>query len=114
MRRLPKFVRVGGLKVGIVKTHELMHDNGHEGTDDRYHRAYGVYEPSGPIIWLDDVSGPERIKVTLVHESLHALVNTTHMQMDPEDEEVLVGRLAPLVLDFIRANRGAIAFLQES
>lgn len=109
MRRLPKFLRIGGLKVAIAKQPELLHD-----TEHGVHRAYGVFDPGQYIIWLDGVSGPERTKVTLVHESLHMFINTARLELDAEDEEKLVGRLAPLLLDFIRSNRGAIAFLQES
>ena len=41
------------------------------------------------------------------------MLNTSKLD-EVEDEEELVGRLAPVLLDFIRANRGAIAYLQES
>lgn len=109
MRRLPKFVRVGGLKVGIGKIDGLLHDNDHD-----THRAYGVFDPGQYLIYLDGASSAERTKVTLVHEVLHMVINTARLELDPEDEEKLVGRTAPLLLDFIRANRGAIAYLQES
>lgn len=109
MRRLPKFVRIAGLKVGVLRVEGLHHEGAHD-----THRAYGVYDPSQPIIWLDAASGPERTKVTLVHEVTHGLINTARLELDAEDEEKLVGRLAPLILDFIRANRGAVAYLQES
>lgn len=102
------------MKVVIVKQDDLIHDNESGDEDDRFHRAYGVYDPAGPIIWLDTASGPERMKATLVHESLHALINAAHMAMDPADEEEMVGRLAPIILDFIRVNRGAVAYLQEN
>lgn len=110
MRRLPKFVRVAGLKVGLLVLPQLMHD-AEDGS--HAHRAYGVYDPGQPIIWLDAASGPERRKTTLVHEVLHAAIDVTGIEMGAEEEE-LVNRLAPIVFDFIRANRGAIAYLQES
>lgn len=111
MRRLPKFLRIGGLKVGILVEHQLLHENP---GDDHGHRAYGVFDPSIPLIWLDKDSGSERQKVTLVHEAMHVFLNTARLGMTPEQEEEFVGRVSPLVLDFIRANRGAIAYLQES
>lgn len=111
MRRLPKFIRVGGLKVALLRVPDLMHD-----ADDgsHAHRAYGVFDPAQPLIWLDTASGPERQKVTLVHEFLHAAINTARLDFDAETEEMMVGRLAPFVLDFLRSNRGAVAYLQES
>lgn len=114
MRRLPTSVRVGGLRIGIGKVPNLTHDNGDEESGDRHHRAYGVFEPGGPAIWLDQSSGPERLKATLVHEVVHALINTARLNMLPDEEEEFVGRLSPLLLDFIRANVGAVAYLQES
>lgn len=111
MRRLPKFVRVGGLKVGLLRIPQLLHD-AEDGT--HAHRAYGVFDPAEPLIWLDSASGPERQKVTLVHEVLHAIMNTARLNYTDDEEEQVVERLAPLVLDFIRANRGAVAYLQEN
>jgi hypothetical protein len=88
-----------------------MHND--EGTEDENgHRAYGVFDPSQPDIWLDKASGPERTKSTLVHESLHCMLSLAHIEVEHEEE--LVSRLSPILLDFLRANRGAIAYLQES
>lgn len=111
MRRLPKFLRIGGMKVGVLVLPQLVHE-AEDGT--HAHRAYGVFDPGAPLIWLDTESGPERRKATLVHETLHAILNTARMELAADDEEQMVGRMAPLVLDFIRTNRGAIAYLQES
>lgn len=110
MRRAPKHVRILSQRIAV----EFVEGLTHEGDDDEHaHRAYGVFDPGVPGIALDKASGPERTKVTLVHECLHAMLNTSKLD-EVEDEEELVGRLAPVLLDFIRANRGAIAYLQES
>ena len=109
MRRLPKFVRIMGQRMLITVVPDLVH----KGTGDEHdERAYGVFYPDDPGIWLDKANGAERTKVTLVHECLHAMLNTSQFYDLPEEE--VVSRMAPLLLDFIRANRGAIAYLQEN
>jgi Zn-dependent peptidase ImmA (M78 family) len=114
VRRLPKFIRIAGLKHGIGKVRDLSIESDDGVSDSHLHRCYGTFEPGGPLIWLDADNGPERDKATLVHEVLHAIVSTAHIDMDDETEETLVSRMAPLMLDFIRANRGAVLYLQES
>jgi hypothetical protein len=102
-------VRVGGLKHGIGRVPHLTYQNG-----DHHDAAYGTFDPQKVLIWLDSDNGPEREKVTLVHEVLHAVISAARLEIEDEDEEKMVGRTAPILLDFIRSNRGAIAFLQES
>lgn len=114
-RRLPKFIRVLSTKVTVVAVDNLYHDNGDPEDPHQFHRAYGVYTPQMPVIQLDTLNGRERMKGTLLHEALHAMVDAAHIRgLDKEEEEVLVGRLSPILLDFIRSNRAAIAYLQES
>jgi hypothetical protein len=115
LRRLPKFLRIGGLKHTVEKVDDLAIESGHGAEDGiLYHRAYGTYEPGPLNISIDPSSSAERIKVTLMHETLHAIINTARLGMVPADEEEFVGRISPLLLDFIRSNRGAILYLQES
>ena len=110
MRRQPKFLRILGQRIAVTTVVGLTHE---DEEDDHAHRAYGVFDPAEPSIAMDKDMGSERRKVTLVHEGLHAMLNTAKLD-SVEDEEELVGRLSPILLDFIRANRGAIAYLQES
>lgn len=110
MRRLPRQLRVLGQRVPVARITNLMH----EGEQDEHeHRAYGVFDPEGPMVFLDEGMGSERTKVTLVHEWLHAMLNTSKLDT-VETEEELVGRLAPVLLEGIRSNRGVITYLQES
>jgi Zn-dependent peptidase ImmA (M78 family) len=103
VRRTPRSVRLLGQRIGILRIANLQHEQ---------HEAYGVFSPQEPIIWLDWGNGPERMKVTLMHEILHAALDTSH-QTVPEEEDV-VGILAPLLLDFLRNNKAVVAYLQES
>lgn len=113
MRRLPKYIRIMGQKVSVQGTKGLTVPVTDAAGDEHDHNAYGVYLPGYPGIVLDTDFGPERVKVTLVHEVVHAILNAGRLDMG-EDEEEFVGRVSPLILDFIRSNRGAIAYLQES
>lgn len=108
MRRLPKFIRVLGLKVALGQDWGLSYeDGGHS------HSAWGLYDGDAPRVWLAKEAGVERVKATLVHEALHAMLSIAHID-EVDGEEELVTRLAPILHDFIRSNRGAIAYLQES
>jgi hypothetical protein len=86
-------------------------DDALEGEWDHEHAAYGVYYPNTSVIHLDSGNGRNRMKVTLMHESLHAMLDAAHVTVP--DEEDVVGILAPLLVDFIRGNRAATAYMQE-
>jgi Zn-dependent peptidase ImmA (M78 family) len=111
-RRLPKFIRILGHRIGVGVIENLTHANEDPASEDHVHRAYGVYEQALPMIWLDKASGPERTKVTLVHETLHAMLDIARIT-ESSNEEDLVGRLAPVVFSWLRENKAAIAYLQE-
>lgn len=116
MRRLPRSIRVLGMRIGIVPTQNLTYvfhadENDHDG---HHHNAFGLFEEDGPIISIEVGTGvgPERQKVTLVHEVLHAALNVAHIQ-EVANEEDLVTRLSPVLFDIIRNNKGLVAYLQE-
>lgn len=114
-RRLPKQLRFLGQPMAVEVVDNLMHigdaPDGHEGDWVHEHAAYGVYTPQVNTIYLDSGNGRNRMKVTLMHEALHAMLDAAHTTI-PHEEEV-VGLLAPLMVDFIRANRAATAYIQE-
>ena len=117
MRRLPKFLRIAGVKHEVLVVENLTHDDGaHEDEDGNLwaHRAYGVYDPNLLTLRFDAENGRERTKVTVLHETFHALFNLGNIQMHPEQEEEFCTRMAPLMLDFLRSNKGAVAYLQEN
>lgn len=116
MRRLPKFLRIAGVRHVVRVIDTLTHDSGHEDEDGNMwaHRAYGVYDPNAIDIRMDADNGSERNKVTLVHETFHAMFNLGNIAMDPEQEEEFCTRMAPMLLDFLRQNKGAVAYLQEN
>lgn len=113
MRRLPRSIRILGHRVGIVGVPNLTYEVHAAGdVSAHHHDAWGLYEEYGPIISIDTTGGPERQKVTLLHEVLHAGINVAHID-EVKNEEDLVTRLSPVLFDIIRNNRGLIAYLQE-
>lgn len=103
-RPVPKFLRLLSAKVPVLRGKDLTHDGD---------ACYGIYDTDALLIWLEESMTPERTKVTLVHETLHALIGVSNMAAATTEEEA-VNRLAPLLLDFLRSNKAAVAYLQES
>lgn len=112
MRRLPRSVRIMGQRIGIVRAENLTYTVHEDDIESHHHGAWGIFEEYGPVISIDVTAGPERQKVTLVHEVMHAAINTAHID-EVTNEEDLVTRLSPVLFDIIRNNRGLIAYLQE-
>lgn len=110
-RRLPKVLRFLGQPMQVEVISHLIHVNDEPESHDHEHMAYGVYTPQVNVIYLNAENGRNRMKVTLMHEALHAMLDAAHTTV-PHEEEV-VGLLAPLLVDFIRANKAATAYMQE-
>lgn len=115
MRRLPKFLRIGGFRLPVVVVDNLTFEvEGHGDEDVHAMRAYGLFDPNQLDISIDRANGIERTKGTLMHEVLHVAINVARLQMPHEDEEEFVSRMAPLMLDFLRQNKAAVSYLQEN
>lgn len=116
-RRTPRSVRLLSQRIEVAIEENLTvaadHDDAENVEAVHGHRAFGVFDPNQLIIWLDKASSSERRKVTLVHELLHAMLNVARIDK-VETEEEFVGRAAPVLLSFLRENRAAVAYIQES
>jgi hypothetical protein len=115
-RRLPKFLRFLGQPYPVEVVEGLKHvADGHNHPDQEgwVHEAdaYGVMTPQVNTIYLHADNGRNRMKVTLMHEALHGMLDAAHQAI--VEEEDTVGTLAPLLIDFIRNNRAAVAYMQE-
>jgi Zn-dependent peptidase ImmA (M78 family) len=104
-------VRILGQKVDIKVVTDLHHDNGRDTKP-----ALGTYSNTNSLIELDSAQQPERMRVTLLHETLHGLLDGGGIDdllcsiHDDLDEQV-VGRLAPLLLSWLRENPPALAYI---
>jgi hypothetical protein len=107
-RRLPKSIRIASHRIGIGKAENLHH---HDHNDGSVAKAYAVSDLDDLFIWLDDQLGPERQKVSLLHEVLHMGLGVARIDIDNEEE--FVTKLAPMLFSFLRENKAAVAYLQE-
>ncbi len=74
----------------------------------------GATDSDAQYIRIESESGPETIRQTFVHETLHALLAGIGIrdQLNMEQEEALVKRLAPALVLFIRQNPKALAYIR--
>ena len=105
-------VRILGQKVDVVIVEDLEVTTGSVTSG-----ANGAYSNTHNLIELDKGQSPERMRVTLMHECLHALLDAggiddlLNAHHDDLDEQV-VGRLAPLMFSWLRENPTALAYLK--
>ncbi|HET7070133.1 MAG TPA: hypothetical protein VFI40_04870 [Nocardioides sp.] len=59
--------------------------------------------------------GADSFTETFLHECLHGLISVAGLndRFPDNEDEPFVDRLAPMLLDFIRRNKSAIAWLQR-
>lgn len=88
--RIPKSLTIYGKKTPIKKIKGL-HEQG----------AIGLYRPKENIIYLDaDLKGNE-LKITFIHEVLHALFNRVSINdiISLETEEMIVDNVAKMLVE---------------
>ena len=116
MRLLPRKVTILSQTVHIRRVKNLKVVVG----DGKLSDCWGAYQESGPYIELDqspsNPMGHEKLRLTLVHETVHAMNQISGLDSmfeDGEVEERFTRRFSPLFLAFIRDNPNVVAFLQE-
>lgn len=101
-------IRVDVSKVKDIELHEHGVNVG----------ALGKYESDQNAITIA-TQNPEREKVTFLHENLHLIFDFAGIEdMLPDGkeeafEENFIHRVSPVLLSWLRENRGVVAFLQE-
>lgn len=77
----------------------------------------GLCEPDDMTITISENQGQDRMRETYLHEALHAVFSKARLQHEKvitgPEEETIVGRIAPILLDFVRTNKAVVAYLQE-
>ena len=111
MRMLPRKVTILTQTVPIVRTSGLKVEE---------KDCYGAFSGWGPLIELDadkadKPMGHEKIRSTLLHETLHAMLELGGLcsMFEDEAEESFISRFGPLLLAFVRDNPNVIFYLQE-
>lgn len=74
---------------------------------------YGLTDKVRCVITVDPGQARSQLADTVVHESLHCLVALVGADMDLTEEERLVRRLSPALLDWMRRNRPLMTWLLE-
>ena len=76
----------------------------------------GVCDSDQQVIWLERHAGHDGQRATFLHEHLHAMFAIVGLRADMltvATEERVVKLLAPILLDFLRTNPRAIAYMLE-
>lgn len=82
--------------------------------DDAGTVADGLYVPDRQVILLHSGCGPDKMRATLVHEILHAMIDILGLNEEKEfKEESLVSGLTAAWYHFLRepGNRDVLAFI---
>lgn len=108
----PRTVRIAGQRIRVT-LHDELHVLKADGTP--VEGAIGCCDLVHDEIGLANYLGPERERETLLHECLHGLLGKMGYTLERSDdeEEALVKRLSPLLLDFIRSNPRLVAYLSQ-
>ena len=112
MRHLPRKLTILSQAIPVVRVSALRVDE---------KDCYGAFSGWGPLIELDadkadKPMGHEKIRSTLLHETLHAMLELGGLcsMFEDEAEESFISRFGPLLLAFVRDNPNVIFYLQES
>jgi hypothetical protein len=101
------------IPVGIFDKLELEHDC--DCGKEHAAEAYGMFDPDIPAIAIAQGQGAERVRETLCHEIVHAMLRSGGLNnlfsVEGADEE-FTGRFAGILLDLLRSNGKIIAWLQ--
>jgi hypothetical protein len=111
MAKLPKSVRVGPATYSISRTEGDFLAACHQAQTN----LLGWTNHTANRIVLRPDQGASSFRDTLLHECLHAVTDTIglHDEIGADEDEKLVRRLTPAVLDFIRDNPKLIEYLVE-
>lgn len=122
---LPTVTRVLGQRFDIRVVPNLTVPTGNVAVDDVHAHEDWVHEDTMQVlgacdrdrnvISLDPDTGYDRLRETFLHEHLHAIITKANLHHDllASNEEAVVARLSPILLQFLRDNPKAVEFLQS-
>ena len=110
-------VRILGQRVSVRLVEHLQNPNLVADHDD--HEVLGAWTSMHSLIRLNSNMAPERMRITFMHENIHALmdaggIDTQLASINDDLEEELVGRLAPLFVSWLRENPAAVTYIRET
>lgn len=114
---LPSHIRLLSQTITVEAQQEVV-GNDHEGHEAQ---TYGVfYENDNRMVIATGDVGQDRLRETVLHELLHAMFSLTNLDETLTRsggsglDEHVVTVLAPVMLDFVRANPVVVAWLRET
>ena len=108
---IPRFIQVGARRYSIrCSQADIDAESVEQGAE-----LHGMTNTTAMRITLNPKNSPDRQRDTLMHESLHAILDLAGLNQDlgQEMEERVVNRLAPVLLDALRRNPRLVAYLME-
>lgn len=111
---LVKLVKDLKVPVGDIVPNEHDHTDDSQWVHEGYMDVLGACDRDDQIIQLETLGvGFDKLRETYLHEVLHALIGMSGMNRDvlSESEEVVVNRLAPVLLQFLRDNPSVFTYL---
>ena len=109
-KRMPRAIRIVGQRYKVQQQANL-HVQDHN--DEAPTGVDGLMDTTHQIMMIDPTIGSDRLREVFLHESLHAMVNAAGLHRDileGRDEQV-IKRLAPILLDFLKANPQVYTYL---
>ena len=109
MPSIPRTFRVLGQKYTVKPYAHIVSSDG-EG------QLCGDIDHQELLMRISTTLAPDMQAETFMHEVLHAVLTKAHYgastkQFAPGEHEEFVDRVAPILLDFLRANPRAVTFL---
>jgi hypothetical protein len=106
---IPKRIHLGAITYNVTDAKTAIDAACREEGAD----LYGWTDHVRLQVALDPLNAPARQRETLLHEALHCVTEKAGIpdELGPKEEERLVRRLAPLLLDLIRTNPALVAYL---
>lgn len=108
---MPKTVQVGGRPIKVKITDKIVANDG----PGKYMDAAGTSNWKGQLIQIVASHGPDEVADTFVHEAIHMMIASVGLADDilegKVDEEKIVLRLTPALLNFVRDNPKSIEYI---
>lgn len=110
--RLPSHIHVGPLSYEVTQDRTAWLEAAvREGSE-----VYGTTDHAKCLIVVDPKQVLGQRRDTLLHETLHCLTEITGLasELGPDNDERLVRRLTPMLLDVLRNNPRLVAYLMAT
>jgi hypothetical protein len=108
---LPRSVVVLGQRFKVYHIKDLSLDASH-GEHSATLDVLGICDSDEQVIFIEQAQGKDKTAETFLHENLHAIIAMAGLREELADnEEVIVKRLAPIMLDWLRRNPNVYTFL---